>query len=89
MRSLPPTSVDRLVKVGIHNHIYWVNNNSSDSSKQIALNISDKHHDISYLETTHEQGKGVGIRYTITRCRSWCRLGIFSRRPTKCKRCFN
>ena len=60
-------SVDRLVKADIHNHIYLVNNNSTDSSKQIALDISDKHHDISYLETTREQGKGVGLRSAITR----------------------
>ena len=54
-------SVKRLLAAGIHNKIYLVDNNSTDSSSRIALNISAQRDDVVYLETERKPGKGVGI----------------------------
>ena len=58
-------SVNRLLSVNIHNTIFLVDNNSTDSSSRIALNIANKRDDVVYLETENIPGKGVGIRTAI------------------------
>jgi glycosyltransferase involved in cell wall biosynthesis len=58
-------SVNRLLSANIHNKIYLVDNNSTDSSSRIALNFSIKRDDVVYLETENKPGKGVGIRTAI------------------------
>ena len=58
-------SVNRLLSADIHNTIYLVDNNSTDSSSRIALNLSTKRDDVVYVETKNKPGKGVGIRTAI------------------------
>lgn len=58
-------SVDRLLSANIHNKIYLVDNNSTDASSRIALNLSAKIDDVVYLKTTNKPGKGVGIRTAV------------------------
>jgi len=58
-------SVSNLIKANIHDHIYLVNNNSTDKSKEIALKIVERNNNITYLETSSRKGKGVGLMKAI------------------------
>lgn len=58
-------SVSNLIKANIHDHIYLVNNNSTDKSKEIALKIVERNSNITYLETSSRKGKGVGLMKAI------------------------
>ena len=42
-----------------------VNNNSTDKSKEIALQLVQNNSNITYLETNNEKGKGVGLKKAI------------------------
>lgn len=58
-------SVERLLRAKIHNKIYLVNNNSTDSSINIAKKFASESQDIEYIETSSQAGKGVAIREAI------------------------
>ena len=58
-------SVSNLIKANVHDHIYLVNNNSTDKSKEIALKIVERNNNITYLETSSRKGKGVGLMKAI------------------------
>ena len=58
-------SVSNLIKANVHDHIYLVNNNSTDKSKEIALKIVERNSNITYLETNNRKGKGVGLKKAI------------------------
>ena len=58
-------SVSNLIKAKVHDHIYLVNNNSTDKSKEIALKIVERNNNITYLETSSRKGKGVGLMKAI------------------------
>ena len=58
-------SVSNLIKANIHDHVYLVNNNSTDKSKEIALKIVERNNNITYLETSSRKGKGVGLMKAI------------------------
>ena len=58
-------SVERLLRAKIHNKIYLVNNNSTDSSTNIAKKFASESQDIEYIETSSQAGKGVAIREAI------------------------
>ena len=49
----------------MYDHIYLVNNNSTDKSKEIALQLIQNNSNITYLETNNEKGKGVGLKKAI------------------------
>jgi glycosyltransferase involved in cell wall biosynthesis len=55
-------SVARLLNANVHNEIYLVNNNSTDSSKEIAISLSQKYNSVSYVESSQQAGKGVALR---------------------------
>ena len=58
-------SVNNLIKTKVYDHIYLVNNNSTDKSKEIALRLVQNNSNITYLETNNEKGKGVGLKKAI------------------------
>ena len=58
-------SVNNLIKTKVYDHIYLVNNNSTDKSKEIALKLVQNNSNITYLETNNEKGKGVGLKKAI------------------------
>jgi len=58
-------SVERLLSANIHNKIYLVNNNSTDSSTNIAKKFAFESQDIEYIETSNQAGKGVAIKEAI------------------------
>ena len=58
-------SVNNLIKTKVYDHIYLVNNNSTDKSKEIALQLVQNNNNITYLETNNEKGKGVGLKKAI------------------------
>ena len=58
-------SVNNLIKTKVCDHIYLVNNNSTDKSKEIALQLVQNNSNITYLETNNEKGKGVGLKKAI------------------------
>ncbi len=58
-------SVNNLIKTKVYDNIYLVNNNSTDKSKQIALQLVQNNNNITYLETNNEKGKGVGLKKAI------------------------
>ena len=58
-------SVNNLIKTKVYDHIYLVNNNSTDKSKEIALQLVQNNSNITYLETNNEKGKGVGLKKAI------------------------
>tara|TARA_A100001011_G_scaffold378513_1_gene443343 strand:- start:351 stop:1049 length:699 start_codon:yes stop_codon:yes gene_type:complete len=58
-------SVNNLIKAKVHDHIYLVNNNSTDKSKEIAERLTKMNNDITYLETNNLKGKGVGIKKAL------------------------
>jgi len=58
-------SVERLLNANIHNKIYLVNNNSTDSSINIARKFASESQDIEYIETSIQAGKGVAIKEVI------------------------
>ena len=42
-------SVNNLIKANVHDHIYLVNNNSTDKSKEIAERLTKMNNDITFL----------------------------------------
>ena len=58
-------SVSNLIKANIHDHIYLLNNNSTDKPKEIALKLVERNSNITYFETSSRKRKGVGLMKAI------------------------
>jgi dolichol-phosphate mannosyltransferase len=56
-------SVERLLEINIHSSITLIDNNSTDSSVDIALNLAKKDN-VKYVKTNNKQGKGAALRFS-------------------------